>query len=241
MRCLNPKDVATYIYCPKLYQRNGQSEVVKPLTFFEAMMRDAFIDGERRAVLKDSIVDPRKFSRAWDNIWFPAAAKRGISMKVASNKTLHATVKFADYCKYDISDYTFPTAGVDIQSRQYIGQTELVAQADLLKIDMTTKNKTTVIVNFTKRDITYSQSAMDAAIRTTAYGFYSNRGEYVSCVNVNIDEKKEKLHIVTSNFSPKEMDDIRKMLYHVELGIRNNVFYHNSYMCKGCNKCPNSN
>lgn len=241
MRCLKPEDVAAYVYCPKLYDRDGQSEIVKPLTFFEARMRDAFIEGERNAVLKDSIVDPKKFARAWDKIWFPAAAKRGISMKKANDKTLDATVKFADYCKYDISDYTFPTAGVDIQARQSINGTELVGQADLLKIDMTTKKRTTVIVNFTKRNLSYSESAMDPAIRTTAYAFYRGAGEYISHVNINIDQKNEKLNVVTSNFSPKEMDDIRKMLYHVERGIRNKVFYHNTYMCKGCNKCPNFN
>jgi len=237
---ITPYQVGLYSACPKLYQLKGQAGVA-PLTFFEAQMRDAFIDGERNAVLKDSIVDTRKFSRAWDKIWFPAAAKRNISMKNANKKTLHATVKFADYCKYDISDYIYPTAGVDLQARLIIGQTELVAQADLLKLDMTTKYKTTVIVNFTNNNITLTESAFDQSIRATAYAFYRNKGDYVMHVNVSLDEKREKLNIVTSTFSPKDMDEIRKMLYHVELGLRNNVFYRNSLMCKGCNACPNFN
>lgn len=238
MGCLTPQDIATYIYCPKLYERKGQVVIARPLTFFESRLRKAFIEGERNAVIKDSIVDSRKFSRAWDKIWFPAAAKRRISMKNANNKALDAMIKFADYCKYDISDYTYPTAGVDIQSEIYIGSSCFVAQADLLKIDMTTKKKTTVIVNFTVRDLDVIQSASDPVVRSTAYAFYRNKGEYVTHVNININEKKEKLEITTSTFGKKEMDDTRKMLYHAERGMTNNVFYHNPYMCKGCNKCP---
>jgi len=236
MASLTPDDIALYVKCPKLYERKGQ--ISKPLTFFESKLRETFIEGERNAVLKDSIIKPRKFTRAWNKLWFPAAIKRRISVKVATEKTLQATIKFADYCKYDISDYDYPTAGVDIQSSMIIGSHELIAQADILKIDLSTKKKTTVIINFSNKKLSLPELLFDPSARATAYSFYRGKGDYVTYINIDINERQEKLNITAVTFSPKEMDEIRKMIYHIELGIRNKAYYHNPNLCERCKACP---
>ena len=237
---LTAKDIATYLYCPFLYTlKNGNKIIARDLSFFESKLRKAFIEGENKAVMKDSIVTTYRFSRAWDEIWFPVATKRKISLKKTQDFTLKATIKFADYCKYDISDYTFPTAATDITMQNNINGTYLVGKADLVKIDMTTKKKTTVLVNFTTLDLDNRASSFDIMARVNAYCFYRGKKENVSHIYVNIDEKNEKLKLVTSTFSYKDMEVIRKMIYHAEEGIRNKRFYHNPYLCKECNRCPN--
>jgi hypothetical protein len=236
MGSLTPEDIGLYVKCPILFKKKRYNST--SLTFFEEQIKQAFVEGEKNVVLKDSIIDPRKLSRAWDKIWFPAAVKEGISIKDANRKTLEAMFRFTEYCKYDISGYEYPTAGVDIDAVMHIKDHYIAAHADLLKIDLSTKQKTTVIVNFSNRKLSTSDIVFDPAIRTTAYAFYRNNNDYVMYVNVNIDENLNKLNMAAATFSPDQMDEIRKMIYHVELGIRNNVFYHNTAMCERCRACP---
>lgn len=237
---ISAQDIATYLYCPFLYTRkNGSKIIARDLSFFESKLKEAFIEGENKAVMKDSVVTTYRLARAWDEIWFPAAARNKITLKETKDFTLKATIKFTDYCKYDISDYTFPTAGTNISIQNNINGSILLGNADLVKIDMTTKKKTTVIVNFTTLDLDNRGSSFDIMARVNAYCFFRNKGENVSHIYVNIDENKEKLKMVTSTFSEKDMEVIRKMIYHAEEGIRSKRFYHNPYLCKECNQCPN--
>jgi len=239
MGYLTTEDIAAYIYCPLLYKNLGHSVTSKPLTLLEESIRKTFIEGERAATLKDSIVSPKKFSLYWDNIWLPIAAANNISIKTSRRMSIDAIVKFADYCRYDISDWEFPSIGVEIQSNTKINNHIITASADIIKADFSTKHKATTIVNFTNRSLDLRQSAFDPIIRSIAYLFYSGRGEQVTHVNVNISEALEKLEMTTSTFYPKHMDQIRKMLYHVEGGISNQAFYPRSYSCKECNRCQN--
>jgi CRISPR/Cas system-associated exonuclease Cas4 (RecB family) len=233
---LTPLDIASYIYCPILYNNKRQDLLSKPLTFFESYIRAALIEGERDAMLRNTSVTPKRLMRAWDKVWWPAVAKKGLSMTKADKLTLKATEILTDYAQYDLSGYVYPTAGV------YIGKTTPTIQAttDILKIHATAKEKNTVLVNFTRRKLDAYQSALDPAVKCTAYMFYMNNEEAVSHINAYIDTDKNKLKLTVSRFLPEDMEEIKKMLYHVEQGIASKVFYPNPYACKGCEGCKSS-
>jgi hypothetical protein len=235
---LDPLDIACYIYCPVLYKKRRSDKIVGKLTVVEENIRQAFIDAEQRACLKDSIVSPKRLLAEWDNLWWPAAASAGINMTEASKVSLKASSKFADYCKYDISDWMFPTAGVQAESETHINSSILRATTDIVKVDLN-GDRNTVLVNFNKRKLSIVEAAYDPAIKATAYAFYSGRGEIITHIAIDIDEKKQNLKLTTSIFRPESMEEIRKMLYHVECGIRYSRYYPNPYACQECNICQN--
>jgi len=235
---LTPLDIACYIYCPVLQRKGRTDKIATKLTFTEENIRSAFIQGERNACLKDSIVSPRKLLSVWDKIWWPAIGEKGgISMKEANNISLIASSKFADYCKYDISDWMFPTAGVQAQSENYIGQSILKATVDVVKVDLDGKEKNTILINFDRKGLSLREAAMDPAIKATAYAFYSGKGETVTHMAIDLNENKNNIKITTSTFRPKIMEEIRKMLYHVEYGIRSGIYHVNPYKCQECKIC----
>ena len=236
---LDPLDIACYIYCPILQQKGKKDKIATPLTFVEENIRLAFIEAERNACIKDSIVAPRKLLAAWEKIWWPAITQnKKISIKEAHNISLKASCKFADYCKYDISDWMFPTAGVQAESEVKIRGSVLHATADIVKVDLNKNNEiNTVLVNFNRKGLSLRQAATDPAIKATAYAFYSGRGEIITHISIDLDETKNNINVITSIFRPEAMEGIRKMLYYVEYGINAKLDYINSYMCKECKVC----
>lgn len=235
---LDPLDIACYVYCP-LLQAKGRTDIIsKPLTFSEEMIRQTFIEAEKNACLKDSIVAPRKFLAAWERLWWPAVAKKKhISLKKAEEISLVAAHKFADYCKYDISGWMFPTAGASVESEIRIGPSTLRAKADVIKVDLNKDNKNTVLINFDRKGLGLRAAAQDPAIRATAYAFYSGKGEVITHIAIDINDKHNNIEVTTSTFRPESMEGIRKMLYHVEYGIRSGAKHANPYLCKECKVC----
>jgi len=238
---LNPLDIACYVYCPVLQQKRKPEIIAPKLTFTEKNLREAFIEAERNACLKDSIVSPRKLLSAWDKIWWPAVAEQGsLSMKEANKISLQASFKFTDYCKYDISDWMFPTAGVEAQSEIRIGQSILQATADIVKVDLNKNNNiNTVLINLNRKGLSLKSAATDPAIKAIAYAFYSGRGETITHISIDVSEDQKNIKVTTSTFRPEAMEGIRKMLYHVECGIRSGVYHINPYQCQECNVCQN--
>lgn len=234
---LDVNDIASYVFCPVLQAKKRHDIVIPNLTFVEENRRAALIEGERNACLKDSMVVPRKLLRSWEKIWWPAAAKAGISMKEADKVSLHAGAIFADYCKYDISGWMYPTVGVEAESDVRIGPVVLRAKADVVKVDLDKDKPTTVLVNFNTRKLTLRTAAWDPAIKATAYAFYSGRGETITHISVDIDERKDMVNLITSTFRPEGMEEIRKMLYYVGCGIRFGSHHANPYLCKECKVC----
>lgn len=240
MPVLTPLDVAAYVYCPILYSQGRQDVIAKPLTFFEGCVRAALIEGEREAMFRNTSVTPRRLMKAWDKVWWPAVVKKGLSMSEADKLTLKATQILTSYTKYDLSGYSYPTAGVKVGAQTPLGRHTIQATADVLKINATVKEKNTVLVNFTTRNLDIYESAFDPAVKCTSYLFYMGNKESVSHMNVYLDTKKNKIKITVSRFLPEDMEQIRKMLYHVELGIASSAFYPNPYGCKGCEGCQSS-
>lgn len=233
---VTPEEIAAYVYCPMLLQKNRTSIVSPKLSFAEKGIRQAFIEGERNACLKDSIVDTRKLLRIWEKIWWPLASANKINLKDAAAISLKASSKFADYCKYDISDWGFPTAGVDIYSDVGLGPVIMRAHADIIKVDLDHKNPSTVIINFNTRKLSLMTAALDPAVLATAYAFYKG-GEDITHISINISEQQDKLSMITSAIRPSDILKIEKMLTHVARGIRNKNYYSNPFLCKECKVC----
>lgn len=233
---LDPLDIACYVYCPLLQKKKRYDKIVKPLTVVERNIRQSIINAERTACLKDNIVAPRKLLSAWEQIWWPAATKAKIPMKEANKISLSAAHKFADYCKYDISDWVFPTAAVEVESDIKIGQSILKASSDIVKVDLN-QSKNTVLINMNRKGLSIRSAAFDPAIKATAYAFYSGKGETITHITIDLDQSLSDLRLITSTFRPKAIEEIRKMLYHVECGIRYGIHNQNPYSCERCGVC----
>ena len=235
---ITPKDIAAYTFCPMLYYKRRQDKFLPSLTLMERNLRQSFIKAEEKALLRDTIVSVKKLVSAWDKIWWPAAMEYKMSMTDAKKVAVKATERFIDYCTYEMTDYLWPTIGVNVESSIDLGGATLVANTDIIKVNLEKSKRNTVLINFTSRRLSIRDAAFDNLIKTTAYAFYSGKGETITHLNVNISENREKIQMGISNFGEKEMDDIRKMIYHVKTGICSDVKYMNPVACKGCKVCP---
>lgn len=235
---IKPKDIAAYAFCPMLYIKGRQDKFLPSLTLFERNLRKSLIKGEETALLKDTIISVKKLIRAWDNEWWPDAMAHKMDMIIAKEKAVKATEKFIDYCNYEVTDYLWPTIGVNIESRVDLGGAMLVANADIIKVNLEEKKRNTVLLNFTKRNLSIRDAAFDNLIKATVYAFYSGKGENITHINININEDLKKIKMNISNFKEKDIDDIRKMIYHVKRGITSNTKYMNPIACEGCAICP---
>lgn len=234
---LEPQDIASYIYCPMLYYRHGQNKINPKLTEYETFLKKAFILGEEKALLRDTAVSVSHLTSAWDSIYWPTVINK-IEMKAAEKTTYKAVQKFTEYCKYEIADYLRPTIGTDVKSEININGHLFKTSADIIKTDLESKNKNTVIVSFSNRELTSRDAAFNNIIRTNAYGFYSDRKETITCINVNINENNKEISLNQSTFKPNDMAQIRRTLEFIIKGIKSNVKYMNSYCCEDCNLCP---
>jgi hypothetical protein len=234
---ITPKDISTYLFCPLLYFKGKQNKFYGKLSFFEEKIKESFIAAEENALLLDSVVSVNRLVSAWDKIWWPEATKKKIKLSVSEKKSLIATQKFIDYCRYEMTDYLWPTIGTNIESQIKIGESILKCKTDLIKIDLESKNRSTVLVNFSNRSMDIREAAFDNAIRVLCYSFYSGRNEKVSHININIKEENPKIELSVSTFYPKDMKNIEKMIKHAENGIRNKISYMNWFACKECNEC----
>ena len=231
---LTPDDIASYVFCPLSYKK--QVKISNKLTFLEKCIRQTFIAGEQAACLKDSIVTPKKFMQEWDKIWWPAvAANRDLKMKRAEELTVKASYKFTDYCKYDVSDWMYPTLGTSVENDIRIGDSILRVSNDVVKINLHKKNNNVVLVNFNK-GLMHKNTAFDPAIQARAYAMHKN-ADVIIHINVDISNKQDGVRLITSTFRKKDIDTIRKMLYYVEYGIRMKNFHANPYKCEECGEC----
>ena len=98
-------------------------------------------------MLKDSIVTPRKIINEWDNIWWPASIQNKIPAEEAEKIALEASFLLHDYCRYDFTDWTYTTLGTDITARTPIPGAELVADIDIVKINLESNSKHIVSMN----------------------------------------------------------------------------------------------
>lgn len=234
---ITPKDIAAYAFCPMLYFKRRQDKFLPHLTLMERNLRKSFILAEERALLKDTIVSVPKLTTAWDTMWWPDAMAHKLTMVKAKDIAIKATERFIDYCNYEMTDYLWPTIGVDVESRVDLGMATLVANTDIIKVNLENNKRNTVLINFTSRRLSIRDAAFDNLIKATVYAFYSGNGETVTHLNVNINENIKKIQMGISHFDQKDIEDIRKMIYHIKTGISTGVKYMNPKACEGCKVC----
>jgi hypothetical protein len=201
-------------------------------------MKEAIIKAEEDAIYKNTIVSTRRLTLAWDKIWWPACMRHGIKMTEAEKFTLKAAKRFIDYCSYEMTDHLWPSIGTGIVSEMRVGRSILKSEANILKINLEDKKKNTVVVSLTNRDLTVRDAAFDNMIKSTILPFYSNRNEQMIHINMDISESKDKIKTRISTYSPKDLNEIEKMVNYAEEGIRKEVRYMNSFSCKECKVCP---
>lgn len=234
---LIPEDIACHLYCPMLRKKGGCDKVVPPLPILESYIRQAIVLAEESALIKDNTVNTHKILRVWDRLWWPAAVQHNLDLIQAQDMAIVAAKIMAEYAKYDFTDYMYATVGTNIINQLRINDSVLHAHIDILKVDLNQDARNTVLIDFSRSGLSQQDIIRDPAIRTKAYAFYRDLGETIKYIVVQLDTKKKTLQALPAIFRPEDMTETRKMLYHVECGIRKNVTYYSPWLCKDCKTC----
>lgn len=230
---LTETDIRAYTYCPYLYTQPKPEWILRPLSIFDETLRETIILGETWALQKDSVVTRSKLLSIWDKLWWPKVVAEEIETQEAERLALAATIKLNDYANYELTDYMHPTIGAGIKMQKPIGSSVLVVTADIVKIDLTEKVPTTIIIKFSSK--LEELPALDPVAKAISYGLYSDNKENIKYIDMSLNKKV--LTATPATFRAKEMQDIKSMLYHIEDGIRRNAFYPNPFACKDCKQC----
>jgi len=236
---IKSSDIACFLYCPFIRTKPKAKEIVlSSLTPYEEKLREAIKQTERNCLFKNSEVTSQKIIRSWDKIWWPYTTEKEIDFKLAKTLSTKACYKFADYCKYEISDFAHSTVGINIQSTKQIGTSTIASEVDIVKVNLLDKKKNIILIDLGRKGLSSRDVALDIDIKTKAYCFYQNKEENVIYINIDLNENKQKLNVTSAIFRPSDMDDIRKMITFAKIGIENNVEYMNRWNCKECGLCP---
>jgi hypothetical protein len=235
---LTPFDIASYLYCPFLLEAKHQAkEIITPSLFpYEECLRQTIIKTEELCLLKNTEITPRKLLRVWDAIWWPVVGSFGLSIKESQQKSLEASSKLFDYCKYDISAIEYRTVSTQVEVHKPVGSSVLHATADIVKVDVSAKTKNMVIIDLSRKDLTDLDVAIDPVIRSTVYAFYTGQKETITYISADVSGGG-KLKVKISFFRPDEIEEIAKSVKLAEQGIRTNTIYANPWKCKECNVC----
>ena len=234
---ITPVDISAYTRCPHLYFSKNFDAIMPPMSVTEKTIRQSVIQGEKLTLLKGSVVAPRKLIRVWDRLWWPAAIAAGISMEEAEDISVKSAFKLTDYCKYEFTGYMHPTIGTSVTVEKRIGSSILRAQADVLKVDLSNDTKSTIIIDFSRKNMDIASVSMDPGVRALAYAFYTGKGEEIRYISFSIDDKNKSLSVAHAIFREKDMEDTEKMLYYIETGIRKKISWFNYAACGGCKVC----
>lgn len=240
---LNPEDFSSFAYCPYLKSKTQSTSSIEEMNTFERCVTKAIKETESNCLLSGGDIVPRKILRRWDNIWWPEVTKNNIDFEDAQKQSIKASKIFADYCKYDISGYMYPTAGVDIESQVSLGHHILRAKTDIIKVDLTIKNRNIVLVNFTNKRLSARDMALDIGIQSIIYAFCDKMNlvlgpkENISYTSISINSRNDNLSISTVVFRKENLKSIEKTMKHIEHGIYKGVDYMNRWNCEVCRKC----
>lgn len=232
------EDILTYSYCPMLLKRGKKDILLPKLSLVESTLKKTFIEAEREACIRDSITNPKRLLCAWEKLWWPIAASNNIAAKEAESISLDISGKFSEYCKYDISDWTYPTVGVNIENHIQVDSAAVVVHADILKVNLEINDPNMVIINFSTRVLSPRALSLDPYTLYTVYGMYTGAEKTITYVSVNISENK-KLSLVSSIYSSSEIEGLGKQFRNICKNIYNNNYYYNPFLCKECRVCQN--
>ena len=235
---ISPEDVTLYSRCPRLYYEKKYNLVKPPLSVIESTLRDSIIEAEEKSLLKDSYLTPLKLHRVWDRLWWPRATENKMSMKEAERDALQAAFKLADYCNYDFTDFAFPTITTNAKAEIALNSSSVFcAEMDIIKISIDNNRKNMILIDLSRKGYDQKKVMLDPGIRALASAFYAGEGETITYINIDLDEKHKKLKVLSANFRPEDIEQARKMLYHLETGMRKQINYYNPYSCGDCKLC----
>lgn len=236
---LTPRDISAFIYCPYFkYTSKKNKQIDSKLTIFEECVVQAIKNAEKHCLANSTDITPRKIISKWDNVWWPVIAETNIiDFKQAQDLSVRASGIFVDYCKYDISGYLYPTAGVDIDSDILAGQSIIHTEADLVKVNLNIPSNNTHLVGFSNQVRSSRDVILDPAVRTLLYSFYSGREKTIAYTHICVREKFDKVLVTSAVLRHDDMDEVRKMIEHAEKGIRTGVRYMNQWNCQECKQC----
>lgn len=203
-------------------------------TFNECLV-ETIVETEKMCMLSDSDVTPRKLLRSWDKIWWPEAVSKEIPISKIKSESIRAARLLSDYCKYDLSGYMFPTVGIKIKNQRQIGNCTLHSGVDIVKVDLNNTDKNIVLVDFSMREMTEREIAIDMYNLAKVFSFYSNRGETVTYTHIR--PSMHKFFMSSAIFRPDQMNQINTMMNHIVSGISKNIRYMNRWNCQECKSC----
>lgn len=237
---LTPKDISAFVYCPYFKYTNkinGKFEI--KFTLFEQCVINSIKLTEKHCLLHNSDISTRKILTRWDNIWWPSVSNNNINFKTAEEKSIKASMIFNDYCKYDISGYLYPTAGIDIESEINIGRSIIKTNADIIKVNLNLSQKNINLIGFGNTIKSTKEIILDPAIRTLLYSFSETGAKTLVYTYIYIKEDKEKILVTSSVLRQDDIEEIKNTLTYIEKGISNKVRYMNLHNCKECKQCQN--
>jgi hypothetical protein len=235
---LTPEKISCFLFCPYMLSLSGaEQKLIPPLLPLEEHIRIAICEAERRCLLKESEINPRKIIRAWDNTWWPNVSSLGISYKDAQKLSTKACIKFNDYCKYDFVDFLHPTVGVDIESQVQINRSILKAQIDMIKVDLTESKKNILLIDFSRKNMTNREIALDPAVLAKVYAFSEGQGETITYLSIDLSDSKSKLGVVQAIFRADDVQEIGNLIQYIEIGMQKKIKHMNKWNCKECQLC----
>lgn len=233
---ITPADILYFTYCPYLLEKDpSKTKLIEKMDAFNECVVETILETEKRCLLAESEITPRKLLRSWDKIWWPEATRIELSMTEAEKKCIKASRLLSDYCKYDISGYMFPTVATKVKSEVQVGDCILYSEADIIKVDLNNSSRNVVIVDFSMRDMTEREIAIDTYNMAKAFSFYSGRGETITYTQIR--PGRDKFFISSSIFRPDQIKQIEAMVKHVVSGISKNIRYMNRWNCQECKLC----
>jgi len=236
---ITPLDIEGYSICPYGYSMgNIEPTFKKDFSLTESAIAETIKLSEKNALLKDNSVTPRSMLKVWDRVWWPAALERGLSIDESRVLSGKVSTKLSGYCKYDISDFLYPTAGVDIVSEIKVGDSILRSEAKIIKVNLENKKINTVIVEFNNKDFSARDIALSPYIRAKLLPFCDGV-ENIHYVNVNIGDAFSKIKVSLFTFREDDIKRSLDMVSVLEEISRKKIVLINPLFCKECNKCPN--
>jgi hypothetical protein len=230
---LKPLDFFYYSYCPLFYDlKDKHQNINQKQTLLEQKLSESIIETEKRCLLKDSIVSPRKIFRMIDNLWWPAATENNIPAKEIEEKAIKASKLAADYCKYDFAEYENIATDIDISVN--IGDSVLVNNYNIIKKDY---DGNVIILDLVRKNINQFNIFGDIGVAASCYIIAKNANQTTGYINILIDETKQNIETSIYWLKKSQLAETEKMLRFFEYGLRGNVRFPNKWNCKECKAC----
>jgi hypothetical protein len=231
---LEPVDFLYYSYCPYLYGLQNKRLFLNPAqTLLEENLREAIIETEKRCLLKEASISPRKIFRALDNTWWPAATEAGLPAKEIEQKVLVASKLASDYCRYEFVEYETIATNIDLDIN--ISNSVLTNNYNVIKRN----NDNIVILDLVRKNLTQNNIVGDIGVLASCLIIGKNANQTVNYINILLDETKQTISTSIFILNKEDILAAEKTIKFFEYGLRNGVRFPNKWNCEECKSCKN--